>query len=508
MELDRELLQIAKLLLSADSSQRSAEILLYRVLEATAADRGFIVVREAEGYAQKLALPAGGEHRSREARRFSRNLVRQAIETGEAIESANVLEDPRFARLESVQRLGSSSVLAAPLRAAGEVYGVVYLQSKARPEGFGTQAREFLAEFSEIAGQFLRKALEREELERRYRSLERDLFAQHNFKGIVTRHPKMLELLEVVAQVADSDATVLILGETGTGKELIAQALHWNSSRRNKPFVALHCTALPGPILESELFGHVRGAFTGAERERAGRIASAEGGTLFLDEIAEIPRKLQAKLLRFLQFGEIQRLGSDKVEKVDVRVLAATHRNLRAMVRAKRFRADLYYRLNVLELRIAPLRERGSDIPLLVDHFVRKHWRRADETPRWSPDAQELLQRYAYPGNVRELEHLVERACLLARGPEMGVELLPPELSKSQSTDVREEPGDLSKEGLRAAREAAVAAVERQFLDALMARCGGNVSQAARGSGLHRSQLQRLLAEHRVPVEKGEPDPG
>jgi transcriptional regulator with GAF, ATPase, and Fis domain len=353
---------------------------------------------------------------------------------------------------------------------------------------------------------------EREELERRSQSLERDLFARYNFQGIVTRHPKMLELLQVVAQVADSDSTILVLGETGTGKELVAQALHWNSPRRKKPFVTLHCTALSGTILESELFGHVRGAFTGAERERAGRIASAEGGTLLLDEVAEIPLELQAKLLRFLQSGEIQRLGSDRTEKIDLRIVAATHQDLAALVKTGRFRQDLYFRLKVLELVLPPLRERTSDIPLLVEHFLRKHWRRPDEEPNWTPRARQALEAYGYPGNVRELAHIVERACLLARGPALDLELLPPELRASapatEGLPAGEEFSEVSKEALQSARDAAVEAVERRFLEALMRRCEGNVSRAARESGLHRSHLQRMLAQHRIAVAGAAPGRG
>src|SRR5262249_33633966 len=234
--------------------------------------------------------------------------------------------------------------------------------------------------------------------------------------GIVTRDPHMLELLRVVAQVADSEATVLVRGETGTGKELIARALHVNSGRRRRPFVILHCSALPASLLESELFGHIRGAFTGAERDRAGRIAQADGGTLFLDEVGEIPAEAQAKLLRFLQFGEIMRVGSDKVEKVDVRVVAATHQDLDAMIRERRFRQDLYFRLKVVELTVPPLRERPGDILLLADAFLQKKWRRPNERPRLTARAEKALVAHAWPGNVRELEGLIERACLLAAG--------------------------------------------------------------------------------------------
>lgn len=272
-----------------------------------------------------------------------------------------------------------------------------------------------------------------------------------------------------------------------------------NSSRAKKPFVALHTTALPGTVLESELFGHVRGAFTGADRDRAGRIASAAGGTLFLDEIAEIPLEVQAKLLRFLQFGEIQRLGSDKTERVSVRVVAASHQHLRDLVKAGRFREDLYYRLKVIELRIPPLRERRGDVALLVDRFVARHVKQTSQQRAFTAAARQVLERYDWPGNVRELEHAVERACLLSTAATMDIDLLPPELRDRDGSD----PGPAAvfaaydHEELERARDEAVRATESAFLEGLMTKHGGNVSLAARESGIHRMYLQKLLARHR-----------
>jgi Nif-specific regulatory protein/two-component system response regulator HydG len=307
----------------------------------------------------------------------------------------------------------------------------------------------------------------------------------------------MIELLKVVTQVADSDANVLVHGESGTGKELIVRALHLNSARRNKPLVVIHCTALPATVLESELFGHKRGAYTGADRDRTGRIASAEGGTVFLDEIAEIPLELQAKLLRFLQFGEIQRLGSDRVEIVDVRIVAATHQDLAKLVEKGRFRQDLYYRLKVVELEIPPLRERKGDIPVLLEHFTKKAWKRPGQAPEWSREAVRVLMSHAYPGNVRELEHIVERACLLARGPELGPELLPPDVVPAAAAMPSFGFSTWSNDELKLAREQAQDTVEQEFLRTLLGPCQGNISEAARRSGISRPYLQRLVSKHR-----------
>jgi transcriptional regulator with GAF, ATPase, and Fis domain len=496
MDRYRALYEIAKLLLSEDDSRATAEILLRRLLGATGAERGFIVVREGESFEQKFDVHFDRERLSGRERQFSRTLVRRAIETQQILYSPNVEQDERFAGGDSVGEIGPSCVLAVPLRHGGEVYGVVYLERRGPPQGLGDEERQFASECAELAGLFLHRAIESEALRRRNRSLERDLFAQNDFEGIVTRDPRMLELLRAVAQVADSNATVLVLGETGTGKELIARALHLNSSRRSRPFVALHCSAIPGAILESELFGHVRGAFTGADRERAGRIASAAGGTLLLDEVAEIVPEVQAKLLRFLQFGEIQRVGSDRTDKVDVRVLAATHQDLAALVRAGRFRQDLYFRLAVVELRIPPLRERRGDVLLLAEHFLRKHASRAQQRLRLSQRSIRALRAYELPGNVRELEHLVERAFLLSGGAELELDM-PLQEPEPAATAVPWSFDTYSHAELKSAREAANVELERQYVHGLLERHGGNVSQAAREAGIHRTYLQRLVTQHR-----------
>jgi transcriptional regulator with GAF, ATPase, and Fis domain len=505
LALYEELFQISKLLLAEGDYEKAAETLLRRIVERCGAETGFLVIREDGSYQQRFEVGGERDGRSDVERRFSRTLVREAIEKQSLIYIPSLIEDSRFATGESARVIGQCSALVAPLRHAGEVYGVVYLEDRRRIDSFSEESRHFLAELAEISGLFLLRANERETLRRRNQVLERELFSRYRFPGIVGRHPRMTDVLRLVAQVADTDAPILVYGETGTGKELIAQALHVNSGRSQNALVTVHCAALPGTLLESELFGHAAGAYTDAKRERAGRLASAHGGTLFLDEVGEIPLEAQAKLLRFLQFGEIQRVGADRTEKVNVRVVAATHRDLRAMIREGRFREDLYFRLKVLELTLPPLRERASDIPLLADHFLRRFWRRPGESPRWTGKADQALRSYPYPGNVRELAHLVERACLLARGPELDVDLLPPEVVGAPPAEADEFIA-LTGDALNTAREASVAAVERRFVETLLRRCDGNVSRAARESGLHRSYLQKLMARQRGDPELALPE--
>lgn len=319
----------------------------------------------------------------------------------------------------------------------------------------------------------------------------------HDFEGIITDHPMMMRLLQMVARVAPTRATVLLRGETGTGKELIARALHANSDRKNQPYVVLHLAGLQQSVVDAELFGHVKGAFTGADRNRPGRIQSAAGGTLFIDEIAETPLQIQAKLLRFLQFGEIQPVGSDQVENVDVRVIAATHQDLSVAVKHGRFRQDLYFRLKVIELKIPPLRERVSDIPILVDALLRRHWSRSSQIPTFTQRAKRLLHEYNYPGNVRELCHLIERACILTEESPIDVDMFPADMRASSPTIRKCDFVNYTAQELSLQRRAAVVKVELDFITGLMARHAGNVSEAARQAGLHRSYLQRLLARHK-----------
>jgi Nif-specific regulatory protein/two-component system response regulator HydG len=499
------LLEIAKLLLGEEQSDRTAEGILHRVMDVTGASRGFIVVREGKSFEQRFEVRFEPNSVSGDERRFSSSLVRQSIANGSVLTSDNTLDDPRFVGAESIERAGAHAVLVMPLKHHDEIYGVVYLERLGPKGPFSPESIRFVSDFAEIAALFLKRAAERDALRTRTRSLERDLFAQHDFKGIVTQNPKMLGLLKVVGQVAPSDTTVLLHGETGTGKELIAQALHVNSNRASKPLVVLHCTALPPTVLESELFGHTRGAFTGAERDRPGRIATAHGGTLFLDEIAEIAPEAQSKLLRFLQFGEVQRLGSDKTDKVDVRVIAATHQSLEELVRTGRFRQDLYYRLKVVDLELPPLRERRDDIPILVEAFLDEFKKPGAERARFTQRAMLLLEAHDYPGNIRELRHAVERAMVLGTGSTLDADLLPADIAYPVEPPVSLQapqsgvPASQSAEPLGELdriRRVASDGAEREFLAELLKRNSGNISLASRSSGIHRSYLQRLLTKH------------
>jgi DNA-binding NtrC family response regulator len=261
------------------------------------------------------------------------------------------------------------------------------------------------------------RAMERYELRSEVMRLRGEVERRYSFGNLLTRDPAMLKVLERIRTVSDTDSTILITGETGTGKELVARSVHFNSHRKNEPFVAINCGALAETLLESELFGHERGAFTGAVRRKEGKVEAAHRGTLFLDEVASMPPSMQVKLLRVLQEGEFERVGGTQTLRTDIRVIAATHRDLAEMVASDRFREDLYYRLNVVPIDLPPLRERTEDIPMLALHYLaefRKQFGR--EVDAFSDRAVEQMLRHVWPGNVRELKHVVERAVLLCRG--------------------------------------------------------------------------------------------
>jgi DNA-binding NtrC family response regulator len=336
----------------------------------------------------------------------------------------------------------------------------------------------------------VRRALERRSLEREVVYLRSEL-ERRSAAEIVGQHPEMQRLYRLVAQVARTSTTVLITGESGTGKELIARAIHRQGPRRDKPFVAVNPAAISETLMESELFGHERGAFTGAYQRKLGKFELAQGGTLFLDEIATLKSELQAKLLRVLQEREIERVGSAQTIKIDVRIIAATNADVPAAVAAGTFREDLYYRLNVVHVTVPPLRERVDDIELLVAHFVRRYnLEFGKHIQGLTPEAVAVLRAYAWPGNVRELQNVVERAVVLGEGPLIGVDDLPLELSLGGAGSADTDVLPLNEASDR---------FERQIVLRTLDRVSGNVSEAARLLGLHRNSLRAKLDRWKVP---------
>lgn len=334
----------------------------------------------------------------------------------------------------------------------------------------------------------LKKAEERERLKDENSQLREAAAGLYSFKGIISRSAAMQEIFTQIRKVADLKTTILVLGESGTGKELVARALHEAGCRSQKPFVAVNCGAIPENLLESELFGHVRGAFTDASCDKQGLFEQADGGTLFLDEIGEMPASLQVKLLRVLQEGEIRRVGASVSKQVDVRVVSATSRDLSGDVGAGRFREDLYFRLNVFCLQLPPLRERVEDIPLLTEHFMKRYGTGKESRVHIEPDALRSLMSYHWPGNVRELENAIERACILSEGGYITSACLPASLHRPDESNMGV-PGEDENLSIKKAENT----IERELIGKALIKTGGNRTQAAKLLEIsHRSLLYKL----------------
>jgi two-component system response regulator AtoC len=419
--------------------------------------------------------------------------VEQAADGREAMEACTenpfdiVLCDVRMPGMDGMAFLkeieGSESEAAVIIMSA---YGDIELAQEAVRQG----AADYFSKPYKNEELLLRISIaqQRLQLKRENIRLKKEVNIEGSFNKMIGNSAEMQVLYRTVEKIADFKSTVLIMGESGTGKELLARAVHNCSSRKNKPFVAINCGAIPENLLESELFGYVRGAFTDAVRNKRGLFEEADEGTLFLDEIGELPLGLQVKLLRVLQEEEIRRVGENRPKPVDVRILAATIRNLGDEVKAGNFREDLYYRLNVLSLKIPPLRERADDIPLLVDHFLQRcNTKLKTDISGFSPEAMRMMIEYEWPGNVRELENLIERAVILCDGDKITPDLLTEKVSQSTSKS-----NSFILEGQLSIKKT-VHEVELELIKRALAKTGGNRTRAARLLEIsHRTLLYKL----------------
>ncbi len=442
-----------------------------------------------------------------------RAILEDRCEVLEARDGAQALDLLRAREVDVVmldQRLpGESGVELLPRLRSLDPGLVVVLVTAVRDvrtavEAMRQGAYDYLVKPFEVEDILLtaRRALEKRALEREVLCLRSALapaaVPAGGFEGLVGRHPAMVRIYQTVTRIADTPATVLITGESGTGKELVARAIHRRSGRRARPFVAVNVAAIPDTLMESELFGHERGAFTGALARKLGKFELAHGGTVFLDEIGSLRLDLQAKLLRVLQEREVERLGGTRPFPVDVRVVAATNVDLRRAVRERAFREDLFYRLNVVPLHVPPLRERRDDIPLLVEHFVRTIARECRRDVRAvSAGALEVLTRYDWPGNVRELENVIHRAVVLARGPVLHLQDVPLDVALPETGPRLAEDTGLPL------REACLQ-FERQYVLRVLEQVQWNVSRAARLLGVHRNTILAKLSAWSIHRPGGE----
>jgi len=519
----RRLLRINKRLNGETRLPKLLELVIDTVIELTDAERGLLLLEDDAGVLQvRVARNIDQQTLEGEALAFSRSIAQRVAAAGKAVVTLDASGDPRFREAVSVSDLHLRSVLAVPLTVKGRVAGTIYVDHRVRRGAFRDEDVALVSDFAEQAALALENTRLLQELRRREHEVEglnRKLAAElelrkeelrglqvelrenrealslrYDYGSIVGRAPAMLEVFRLLDRLTDTKLPVVIQGESGTGKELVARALHFNGPRRAQPFVGENCAALPETLLESTLFGYVRGAFTGADHDRRGLFEVADGGTLFLDEVGEMSPALQGKLLRVLQEGEFRRVGSEKVRKVDVRIVAATNRDLARMVQENRFRQDLFYRLSVARISLPPLRERREDIPAMVRHLLEKH--RGDKPPRTiDTGALVALSAYHWPGNVRELENEILRASAFA-ADRVGVGDLSPHIASALSRRAESGP-DLPDE---LALRPRVEALERALIQQALERHGGNQTRAADTLGLSRFGLQKKLQRYGIPA--------
>jgi Nif-specific regulatory protein len=457
------------------------------------------------------------------------------VATGQSIVVPDLAADDRFLNRTGARSITGgggggggaggavqTSFICVPIRTEGRTVGAISVDKQYKDDDTLRSDQRLL----EIIASFIAQALkineivaqEREEWQEEKRSMSANLRAKYKFDNIIGSAPAMLDVFDTIAQVASSRATCLILGETGTGKELIAKAIHYNSNRADKPFIRVNCGALTGTLLESELFGHVKGSFTGAIKDKMGRFEAANGGTLFLDEIGTIDTGLQVKLLRVLQEREFERVGDNRTMKVDVRIIAATNLDLQEEVGKGRFREDLFYRLNVVTIFLPPLRNRREDIPRLIDFFLDKfNAENAKGLRKISKEMLNVLVRYPWPGNVRELENAMERAVVLSRGDTLSEDLLPTAIrafAQQGRANVASEGIDaltrrlaeqsINEFELREGQiyDMVIRQVEKALIEKALGRCSGVKIKAADFLGINRNTLNKKFKELGLEAEE------
>ncbi|WP_437315364.1 sigma 54-interacting transcriptional regulator [Sorangium sp. So ce385] len=506
----RKLFAFSEKLINRRSVDELLEAMLDDVIELTHADKGFLLLLEGAEAAADTAVrggaPAAGAaagdrklavRASRNIRKeaitdaaggISDSIVRQVISSGRPVIVSDALADTQFGRSDSVIAMKLSSVMCAPLLSQGQIIGALYVGNDKIKHLFDRAQLDLLSIFASQASLILQNAMLLNALRADKAKLVAELHDK-KFGEIIGACPSMLEVFRKLQKVAATDISVLITGETGTGKELIARELHRRSPREGGPFVTINCGAIPENLIESELFGHVKGAFTGAIASRPGKFQIADKGTLFLDEIGELPLNLQVKLLRALQERVVFRVGDSKPEKVDIRIVAATNRNLEDEIRAGNFREDLYYRLNVVNLWLPPLRERGDDVLIIAKVLLSKY---ADELGSpvrgFSPAALAAIKKYSWPGNIRQLENRIKKALVLCDQALLAVEDL--DLGPGAETAIM--PLEKAKEEF-----------QRRYVLEALERNNGNRTQTARDLGVDPRTIFRYLEKEQNPMPSG-----
>lgn len=481
------LLKISRTISSIRSLDGLQRQLLDLIFEVVPAQRGAILLTDGKSALDDFASTFGWDREAgpQTTVRISRAIINQVLSAGEAILSNNILESEAFGENESLMVSQTRALLAVPILLMSRKLGVIYLSTSDVASKFDEDHLQLVSAIAGIAAVALENVRQLEWLESENRRLTDEINIERSMVG---EGKRMRDIYQFIAKVAPTDSTVLIRGESGTGKELAASSIHQNSSRARKPFVAINCAALTETLLESELFGHEKGAFTGAVAQKKGKFEIADGGTIFLDELGEMSLVLQAKLLRVLQEQQFERVGGTRPIKVDVRLIAATNRDLESAIKDGGFRQDLYYRLNVVSLKLPPLRERREDIPLLANYFATKHANKCKRQVRGiAPEARALLTAYDWPGNVRELENAIERAIVLGSTDLIRPEDLPEAVLETEADAP-------AKEISIANYHEAIKETKKQLILKAIGQSDGNITEAARLLGVQANYLHRLIS--------------
>ena len=492
------LVRFSERLLAATDLARLLDELLDAVLEVTHADKGFLILLEDGEMSVRASRNLAREGVEGALDRVSDSIIRRVVESGRPLVVADALHDAEWSGSSSVVNLKLCSVLCAPLMQKGEVFGVIYLGNDNVVSLFDERALEVLTVFAGQASLLVQNAMLLDSLRRENLSL-REAVSSRQYGELIGSGASMREVYRRIEKVAATDISVLITGETGTGKEVVAREIHRRSPRAEGPFVAVNCGAIPEALLESELFGHLKGSFTGAIASRLGKFQAAQGGTLFLDEIGDMPAALQVKLLRALQDRAVTRVGDTRPEPVDIRVVAATNRVLEEEIKKGAFREDLYYRLNVVSIGLPPLRERGDDLLVIARYFLQKYGKEFGVRLRgFTPSALVAMRKYGWPGNIRELENrlkkavvLADRALVSAEDLDLRPEILEPILPLAQA---KEE-------------------FQKRYINQVLERNGGNRTKTAKDLGVdprtifrHLEKMEERLGEDRRGTVAPEPE--
>ena len=492
LEAMETLFRFSERLLAASDPSRLLDELLDALLEVTHAEKGFLILLEQSGMEVKAARNLARETIENAVSRVSDSIVQRVAATRRPVIVADALHDTQWSSSSSVVNLKLCSVMCAPLMREGEPIGVIYLGNDSVVSLFEEKDLELLTVFAAQASLLLQNAMLLHGLRAENEAL-RQAVKQARFGEIIGTGASMREVFRRIEKVAATDVSVLVTGETGTGKELVAREIHLRSPRGDGPFVAVNCGAIPESLLESELFGHVRGSFTGAVSTRAGKFQAANGGTLFLDEVGDMPPQLQVKILRAVQDRAITKVGDTRAEPVDIRVIAATNKVLEDEIRAGRFREDLYYRLNVVSIPLPPLRERGDDILVIARFFLQRCAEEFSSRARgFTANTAAALRRYPWPGNIRELENRVKKAVVLAEKPLVG----PEELGLGPESLAPVLPLTQAKEEF-----------QRQYINEVLERNAGNRTKTAKDLGVDPRTIFRHL-ERLEAGRRGSEPPG